>query len=151
MESYNLFFEKDIYKIFKENNPLRFVKETQNEEITPSQKTGEYEMEIYFGGKQGDRLYFGKPVIYDTDKEGKYMYPNEARLRNMTYAMSIRDISGLVERFWTLCQTELDILPVSFLSIIFGTRRNSVYPKHGSQSTGWITKRLKKVSHFNSI
>ena len=89
LESYNLFFEKDIYKIFKENNPLRFVKNTHNEEINPPQKTGEYEMEIYFGGKQGDKLYFGKPVIYDTDKEGKYMYPNEARLRNMTYAMSI--------------------------------------------------------------
>ena len=71
------------------DNPLRFVKNTHNEEINPPQKTGEYEMEIYFGGKQGDKLYFGKPVIYDTDKEGKYMYPNEARLRNMTYAMSI--------------------------------------------------------------
>jgi DNA-directed RNA polymerase beta subunit len=34
------------------------------------------------------RIYFGKPVIYD---EGRphYMYPNEARLRNMTYGMTI--------------------------------------------------------------
>ena len=44
---------------------------------------------MYFAGKDGKKLYFGKPVIYDTDEEGKYMYPSEARLRNMTYAMSI--------------------------------------------------------------
>ena len=40
------------------------------------------------GGKTGDRLYYGKPMIYD-DKRFHYMYPNEARLRNMTYGFSI--------------------------------------------------------------
>ena len=89
LSSYNLFFEKDIYKIFRENNPLRFVKYTKDENFTPARQTGEYEFEIYFGGKEGSDLYFGKPVIYDNNEEGKYMYPNEARLRNMTYAMSI--------------------------------------------------------------
>jgi hypothetical protein len=40
------------------------------------------------GGKDGSQIYFGKPVIYD-DSRAHYMYPNEARLRNMTYAMTI--------------------------------------------------------------
>jgi DNA-directed RNA polymerase beta subunit len=49
---------------------------------------------MYLGGKDGSRLYFGKPVIYDqandqSDARAHYMYPNEARLRNMTYAMTI--------------------------------------------------------------
>lgn len=89
LDSYNLFFEKDIYKIFRENNPFRFMKNMYDESIKPKRLIGEYEFEIYFGGKDGNKLFFGKPVIYDKDDEGKYMYPNEARLRNMTYAMSI--------------------------------------------------------------
>ena len=40
------------------------------------------------GGKNGDKIYFGKPVIYD-DNNAHYMFPNEARLRNMTYGMTI--------------------------------------------------------------
>ena len=44
--------------------------------------------EMYLGGKTGDRLYYGKPVIYDENRE-HFMYPNEARLRNMTYGITI--------------------------------------------------------------
>ena len=40
-----------------------------------------------------DKIYYGKPIIYDADNEGMerehYMYPNEARLRNMTYGFTI--------------------------------------------------------------
>ena len=89
-DSYNLFFEKDIYKIFNENNPIKFLKHTYREIQGGKQEiNGEYEMKIYFGGKDGNKLYFGKPVIYDNEEDGRYMYPNEARLRNMTYGMSI--------------------------------------------------------------
>ena len=40
------------------------------------------------GGKDGSKIYFGKPVIHDKDNV-HYMYPNEARLRNMNYSMTI--------------------------------------------------------------
>ena len=43
---------------------------------------------LHFGGMNGDKIYFGKPVIYD-DNNVHYMFPNEARLRNMTYGISI--------------------------------------------------------------
>jgi DNA-directed RNA polymerase beta subunit len=43
---------------------------------------------LYLGGKNGDKVYFGKPVIYDDDRE-HYMFPNEARLRNMSYGTTI--------------------------------------------------------------
>ena len=43
---------------------------------------------MYFGGKNGDKIYFGKPVIYD-EANTHYMFPNEARLRDMTYGMTI--------------------------------------------------------------
>ena len=49
-------------------------------------------MNIYFGGKNVDKIYYGKPEVYDNvnNKERQhYMYPNEARLRNMTYALTV--------------------------------------------------------------
>ena len=44
---------------------------------------------MYVGGKNGDRIKFGKPIFYEKDGTKKYMYPNEARLRNMTYSFSL--------------------------------------------------------------
>jgi DNA-directed RNA polymerase II subunit RPB2 len=99
-ESYNDFFSSGIYKIFKETNPIRIqskydpnlarydpVTETTNPELG----YGEYRSQalLYLGGKDGSRIYFGKPVIHDEGRS-HYMYPNEARLRNMTYSMTIQ-------------------------------------------------------------
>jgi len=84
IDSYNDFYKNGIYQIFKEKNPIRLYSR-------PDPKNpGEYlsECNLYIGGKGGDKLYFGKPVISD-DANSHYMYPNEARLRNMTYGMTI--------------------------------------------------------------
>jgi DNA-directed RNA polymerase II subunit RPB2 len=86
IDSYNEFFEKGIFKVFRENNPLRFI-----------EKGGNHgggllnECHLYLGGKDGSRITFGKPVIYDDASQGgaHYMYPNDARLRNMTYGITI--------------------------------------------------------------
>ena len=99
IESYNDFFTSGIYKIFKEKNPIRvqsrydpnlarYDPETQT--VNPDIGFGEYRSQalLYLGGKDGSRIYFGKPVIYDEGRS-HYMYPNEARLRNMTYGMTI--------------------------------------------------------------
>ena len=48
-----------------------------------------YQAKIYLGGRDGDRLYYGKPIIYREGGESRFMYPNEARLKNMTYAFTI--------------------------------------------------------------
>merc|ERR1711991_278685 len=42
-----------------------------------------------FGGKNGDKVYLGKPIIYDDHDNIHYMFPNEARLRDMTYGTTI--------------------------------------------------------------
>ena len=83
-ESYNDFFKNGIFQIFKEKNPIRIS--TRFDE-----KLNDYRSQciMYFGGKEGDKIYFGKPIIYDDDDNSHYMYPNEARLRNMTYGMTI--------------------------------------------------------------
>jgi len=84
LESYNIFINSGINKIFSENNPIRFI-ETESEESSNEKRN---ECLLYLGGKDGSRIYFGKPVIYD-DNHTHYMYPNDARLRNMTYGTSI--------------------------------------------------------------
>ena len=88
IESYNNFFSKGIKEIFKDRNPIHFFKELDKD--TQQYK---YECEIYLGGVDSDRIYYSKPIIYDDEGDGKgrehYMYPNEARLRNMTYGFTI--------------------------------------------------------------
>jgi DNA-directed RNA polymerase II subunit RPB2 len=83
IESYNDFFKEDIFRIFKEMNPVTIVSKF-------NEKTKEYKLKcnLYFGGKSGKRIYFAKPVIYDGENP-HFMFPNEARLRNMTYSMTI--------------------------------------------------------------
>ena len=83
IESYNDFFKKHIFQIFRDKNPIK-IQSMYDEDI------GDFKNKcnLYLGGKDGTKIYFGKPIIYD---EGRphFMYPNEARLRNMTYAMTV--------------------------------------------------------------
>jgi DNA-directed RNA polymerase II subunit RPB2 len=87
LDSYNNFYKNGIFNIFKENNPIRFLRNIDNE----SNGKDINEIKIYLGKKDGKSIYFGKPIIYDesNDKNIHYMYPNDARLRNMTYAITI--------------------------------------------------------------
>ena len=82
-ESYNDFFKHGIYQIFKEKNPI-----TISSKFDESLDDYTHQCRMYFGGKNGDKIYFGKPVIYD-ESNAHYMFPNEARIRNMTYGMTI--------------------------------------------------------------
>jgi len=84
LESYNDFFNHGINRIFRENNPIRFI-EREDESVNASKRN---ECLLYLGGKDGSQIYFGKPIIYD-DNHAHYMYPNDARLRNMTYGTTI--------------------------------------------------------------
>jgi len=86
LDSYDDFFSNGIFRIFRENNPLKVVGKEDSNNPNPGEET---QALFYMGGKAGDKIYFGKPVIYDTSDDVHYMYPNEARLRNMTYAMAI--------------------------------------------------------------
>jgi DNA-directed RNA polymerase II subunit RPB2 len=84
LESYNDFFNNGINRIFRENNPIRFIEREDESEASNKRN----ECLLYLGGKDGSKIYFGKPIIYD-DNHAHYMYPNDARLRNMTYGTTI--------------------------------------------------------------
>jgi DNA-directed RNA polymerase II subunit RPB2 len=83
LDSYNQFFKTGLNQIFREKNPIRILK--QQDETT---KNFNLECLLYLGGKDGSKIYYGKPMIYD-DNYTHFMYPNEARLRNMTYAFTV--------------------------------------------------------------
>ena len=84
IESYNNFFNNDIYNIFKDKKPIRI-------QSNFDKKLNDYKNKcaIYMGGKDGKKVYIGKPVIYDENDNIHYMFPNEARLRDMTYGATI--------------------------------------------------------------
>ena len=84
LQSYNYFFDTQLPQLFKENNPIRL-----RQEQDPRTKEYKYECNLYLGGIEGNKIYYGKPIIYDSDDRVHFMYPNEARLRNMTYGFSI--------------------------------------------------------------
>jgi DNA-directed RNA polymerase II subunit RPB2 len=84
LESYNDFFNGGINRILNENNPIRFI-EREDESEPDSQRN---ECMLYLGGKDGSKIYLGKPIIYD-DNHSHFMYPNDARLRNMTYGTTV--------------------------------------------------------------
>ena len=84
LDSYNEFFKNGINRIFRENNPIRFIEREQEGEASNKRN----ECLLYLGGKDGKCIYFGKPIIYD-DNHAHYMFPNDARLRNMNYGITI--------------------------------------------------------------
>ena len=88
LESYNDFFTNGINQIFRENNPIRFIESEDSSETSSKKDILRNEFFLYLGGKDGKKIYFGKPIIYDDDRT-HYMYPNDARLRNMTYGMTV--------------------------------------------------------------
>ena len=72
------FYKVDIYDILKKHNPIRIcTKDTKSQ------------CNLYIGGKEGNQLYFGKPIVYDGQGNDHFMFPNEARLLNLTYEMSL--------------------------------------------------------------
>ena len=83
LDSFNDFFNNKIFNIINEKNPVQIFKEQD-----PDTKEFNLQADIYFGGLEGDKLYFGKPIIFD-DNRKHYMFPNEARLRNMSYSTTL--------------------------------------------------------------
>ena len=83
LESCNSFYNSGISKLFREHNPIQTFHDYQD-------TIGDYKYKcrLYLGGKNGDKIYYGKPIIYENEGQ-KYMYPNDARLRNMTYAFTV--------------------------------------------------------------
>ena len=85
LNSYDQFIANDIPAIIKYSNPILLLQEKigNTDEYT-------YRVEIFIGGINGDQFYIGTPTVsLKGTKEVRVLYPNEARLRNLTYASNI--------------------------------------------------------------
>ena len=116
INSYNQFFDEDLKKIIKQNNPIKIYKDYNKDT-----KLFQMKCDIYIGGIDGDKIYYGKPIIYD-ENNIHYMYPNEARLRNMTYGFTIHydlDVKYTInkeEQLFTYKQLYLGKFPIMLQS-----------------------------------
>ena len=107
ISSYDLFMRDGLPKIFRDENPVSLeFKDAESERQNNRSAKILYTCKLFLGGKNGTSIYYGKPIIYDNTNDENapieeadfkhYMYPNEARLRNMTYATTVR-VDVLVE------------------------------------------------------
>ena len=85
LDSFNQFLESDLPAIIKSQNPLIIVKD-----LIKGTNTYEYTVEIYVGGIDGTALSLGTPTIQHMGgEEVRLLFPNEARLRNLTYSAGV--------------------------------------------------------------
>uniref|UniRef100_A0A6C0DIK0 DNA-directed RNA polymerase n=1 Tax=viral metagenome TaxID=1070528 RepID=A0A6C0DIK0_9ZZZZ len=85
LDSYNQFLESDLPAIIQSQNPLIIVKD-----LIKGTNNYEYTVEIYVGGLDGKGLSVGTPTLQHMGgEEVRLLFPNEARLRNLTYSAGV--------------------------------------------------------------
>lgn len=83
LDSYRQFLKSIIPNTIKSDNPITMVK------LDPVTGEESLKVEIYIGGKDTSGIYLDRPVVIDQDGKGVLMTPNEARLRDLTYATKL--------------------------------------------------------------
>ena len=82
IESYNDFIGNKLPYTIKTLNPFTMLKnKPDTDEVL-------YEVNVYIGGREGDKIYLGKPVLHE-NKKNKPLYPNEAKLKDLNYCSEL--------------------------------------------------------------
>lgn len=85
IDSYDQFLREDLTSIIKANNPILIVKDKIKDSNAYT-----YKIELFVGGEDGTQIEIGTPTLSLRDtKDVRLLFPNEARLRNLTYASTI--------------------------------------------------------------
>ena len=85
VNSFDQFVSNDISAIIKAANPILLL-----EEKIGNTDEYAYKVEIFIGGLNGDQFFIGSPTLsLKNNEEIRILYPNEARLRNLTYASTV--------------------------------------------------------------
>jgi DNA-directed RNA polymerase II subunit RPB2 len=85
IDSYDNFIAQDLPAIVKANNPFLLLKQ-----LIPGTSSYMYRVEVFIGGLEGNELEIGTPTLsLQKTKEVRVLFPNEARLRNLTYASTV--------------------------------------------------------------
>lgn len=113
IDSYDQFLSEGLPSIIRSRNPLTIVKDKIG---TSDDYT--YTTEIYFGGETGEGVYVGTPTLsLQKAEEIRLLFPNEARLRNLTYSSTILiDVLIKITRK-VRTTTGIDSLPVERIEL----------------------------------
>ena len=85
VDSYDNFIAQDLPAIIKANNPFLLLKQ-----LVPTTNQYTYRVEVFIGGLDGNEIEIGTPTIsLQKTKEVRVLFPNEARLRNLTYSSTV--------------------------------------------------------------
>lgn len=88
IESYDQFIERDLREIIAARNPMTLLK---NPKARQGARDYMYKVQVWIGGPNSQNIYIGTPTItLQQGEEVRALFPNEARLRNMTYAVQIQ-------------------------------------------------------------
>ena len=87
INSYDQFLSDALPSIIQARNPILILKELITSSPRPVYK---YKVEIFVGGEDGKGFSIGTPTVSLQDStEVRVLFPNEARLRNLTYSSSV--------------------------------------------------------------
>ena len=81
LESWNDFVSNKLQHTIQVLNPFVILKNQDNGRI-------QHEINVYIGGLDGTEIFLNKPTIFE-DGEQRILYPNEARIKDMTYQSEI--------------------------------------------------------------
>jgi DNA-directed RNA polymerase II subunit RPB2 len=99
LDSYNDFVSNKILATIKVLNNSFVVLKNENDGATQN------EINVYIGGLEGKEIFINKPTIVENG-EARLLYPNEARLRDMTYQSELFANIHVVIRSATIGQPE---------------------------------------------
>jgi DNA-directed RNA polymerase II subunit RPB2 len=86
IDSFDQFLQQDLVSIVRSQNPILILKDLLNEKTN----TYKYKVEIFIGGEDGTLIEIGTPTVsLQNTEEVRVLYPNEARLRNLTYCSTV--------------------------------------------------------------
>jgi len=80
LASFNYFLNTEVQNIVRERDYQVTINSDWNHDLKKYTK----QYHVWF-----DKVYISKPVIYETNGNKMQMYPNDARLRNLTYDSSL--------------------------------------------------------------
>jgi DNA-directed RNA polymerase II subunit RPB2 len=88
LESFDQFIQRDLRSVIATKNPLIILKNPRAQRNVGS--SYKYKVEVYIGGPDSTELFVGTPtIVLQRGEDVRALYPNEARLRNLTYALPI--------------------------------------------------------------
>lgn len=86
LDSFNQFLQGDIPAIVRAANPIIVLKDL----VPGTTNLYDYKVEIFMGGEDGSAIMLGTPTIqHQSGEDVRLMFPNEARLRNLTYSAGL--------------------------------------------------------------